>query len=347
MKRLLVNDVLTCIPGTRTFWSDLEEWFSMQFIGDAYATLVDTVDKQSDGASLIIRNASYFGPLKSSQSWGGDSCPDCDGPMKRCGKHGDAGEPPFEYHQGIPTISLLQDIMAEGPGRKMQEAGIRSSHSGVFNSNFTSSRYPQFPPNLQELKKYCFIPLPVDFDLFQPGNPMGLQQELSLPDNCVLWIGASEGPAGQVKGVDIFLSIVRMNPDINFVAVFKDKWLDYCPPNMRMFTRQSHAELVKIIGACRVGLCTSRTESQHLAGIEMGACGLPMVAANVGTYWKRDRVPGAFIRVDDPKEYSGEIRHTLETRLKPESIRAYWQKEFDRPVVKAKWEELVKEAEGG
>ncbi|KKM13691.1 hypothetical protein LCGC14_1713690 [marine sediment metagenome] len=99
MKRLLVNDVLTCIPGTRTFWSDLEEWFSMQFIGDAYATLVDTVDKQSDGASLIIRNASYFGPLKSSQSWGGDSCPDCDGPLKRCGKHGDAGEPPFEYHQ--------------------------------------------------------------------------------------------------------------------------------------------------------------------------------------------------------------------------------------------------------
>lgn len=350
MKRLLVNDVLTCIPGTRTFWHDLEEWFGMDFVGANYDGLPGIVEyhlreKCPDGASLIIRNASYFGPLKSSQSWGGDSCPDCDGPMRRCGKHGDAGEPPMEYHSGIPTISLLQDIMEKDPQRKMQEEVINSSYAVVFNSEFTASKY------LPETSKHPFsppftIPLPVDFDLFQPGNPMGLQQELSLPDNCVLWVGASEGAAGQVKGVDILLNIARMNPDLHFVAVFKDKWLDYCPPNMRMFTRQSHAELVKIIGACRVGLCTSRTESQHLAGIEMGACGVPIVAPPVGIYWKReDLMPGSIVKDATPAFYATMIRAMLTNPGDPQAIRSYWQKEFSKPVIRAKWEELIREVE--
>ncbi len=314
MKRLLVNDVLTCIPGTKTFWHDLEEWFSMQFIRDAYATLVDTVDKQAEGATLIIRNASYFGPLKVSG-----------GPL------------------WIPTISILQDIFPEGPQRKMQDEVINHSCQVIFNSEFTAMKC-NARTDADALGSV--IPLPVDFDLFQPGNPMGLQQELSLPDNCVLWIGASEGAAGQVKGIDIFLSIVRMNPDINFVAVFKDKWLDYCPPNMRMFTRQSHAELVKIIGACRVGLCTSRTESQHLAGIEMGACGVPIVAPPVGTYWKReDLMPGSIVKDATPAFYTTMLRAVMGNPGDPQAIRAYWQKEFSKPVIRAKWEELIREVE--
>jgi hypothetical protein len=80
MTRLLVNDVLTCIPGTRTFWSDLVEWFDMEFWGGDYAHLDEKVTTRATLAepSLIIRNASYFGPLEASNH--------------------------------IPTISLLQDI---------------------------------------------------------------------------------------------------------------------------------------------------------------------------------------------------------------------------------------------
>ena len=363
MKRLLVNDVMTCIPGTRTFWHDLEEWFLMKFIGGDYKDLAkiadanaSIVDDPGDGkpsifTTLIIRNASYFGPLKSSQPELKENCPKCGGSTIRCGNHGESGEPSISYREGIPTISLLQDIMEEGPGREMQKEVWKTSRYIVFNSEFTRSKYDTG----EELCGHGttpVIPLPVDFDLFQPGNPMGLQQELSLPDNCVLWVGASEGAAGQVKGVDIFLKIVRQNPDINFVAVFKDKWLDYCPPNMRMFTRQSHAELVKIIGACRVGLCTSRTEWQHLAGIEMGACGLPVVVPEVGTYFGRGKSTDFFkvgMLVTDPtvQSYTKYIRQVLKEPGDPQSIRTYWQKEFSKPVVKAKWEELVKEVEGG
>ncbi len=286
----------------------------MEFVGGDH----DRLDSKAEAAwdkdvSLFIRNATYF--------------------------------PPFAA--GSPVISLLQDIITEGPARKLQEAVIESSATVVFNSAFTASKY-QGP---WEYKPYI-IPLPVDFSLFEPGNAMGLQQAMSLPDGAVCWIGACQGAAGQVKGWDIFLSIVRQNPDIPFVAVFKDAMPEYCPPNMRMFVKVPHEELVKIIGACRVGLCTSRVESQHLAGIEMGACGLPMVATPVGIYWREgpgttkneESIPGAII-TDKSPDYTAAIREVRANPGDPNTIRQYWKQRYDKPVIRKQWETLVEEVE--
>lgn len=246
--------------------------------------------------------------------------------------------PPITGSDPTPTISLLQDIFTEGPQREMQEAVIRSSEAVVFNSAFTASHY--------QTDKGRVIPLPVDFRTFEPGNPMGLQQELSLPDGCVIWVGASQGAAGHIKGYDIFLSVVRANPDIPFVAVFKDAMPDYCPPNMRMYLRLTHDELARVIGACRVGLCTSRIESQHLAGIEMGACGLPLVVPPIGTYWHRSGLPGAYVLEQSPSTYSECIRAELRDRDDPEQTRSYWRKEFDPAVIRSAWNSLIEEVEG-
>ena len=238
----------------------------MEFVGGDYQQLEAVVGNNINGTSLIIRNASFFGPLKASER--------------------------------VPTISLLQDIAVEGEQRKLQDAVIASSRVVMCNSAFTMQNYKA--DNLR------VIPLPVDFALFEPGNSMGLQQSLSLPDGCVCWIGASQGAAGHVKGWDMFLQVVRLNPDIPFVGVFKDQIPNEMPPNLRAYARLTHEELVRVIGACRVGLCTSRTESQHLAGIEIGACGLPMVAPPVGVYWQR---------------------------------------EFDKPLIRQAWANLIKEIE--
>ncbi|MHC4608159.1 MAG: glycosyltransferase, partial [Planctomycetota bacterium] len=189
------------------------------------------------------------------------------------------------------------------------------------------------------------IPLPVDFDVFEPGNPMGLQQALSLPDNCICWIGASVAAAGEIKGWPTFLQIARLNPDLNFVALFKHAAPPYGPPNMRLLTRLKHSELVKVIGACRVGICTSKIESQHLAGIEMGACGLPMVAPPVGVYWQRDDMPGIVVDEATPEAYATAIRAALGNTGDPQATRSYWEKEFSPDVVRAKWAELIKEVE--
>ena len=253
---------------------------------------------------LIVRNGSYFGPIESA----------------------------------APQISLIQDIFTEGPAQKMQKEVIVSSAAVVFNSAFTES---------QKLAKGLInrvIPLPVDFDLFIPGNPMGLQQALSLPDGAVCWIGAAQ-EAAHIKGWDVFLSVVRNNPDIPFVGVFKDQQPEYGPPNLRMFTKVTHEELVKIIGACRVGLCTSRVESQHLSGIEMGACGLPMVAPPVGIYWQREDIPGTIVAEPNAASFTSAIREVRQNIQDADATQAYWKKEFDREVIREQWETLIGEVE--
>ena len=68
MRRLLVNDIMTSIPGTKTFWHDLQEWFGMEFVGGDYNVLAKAAEGRlefflQDGYAgdekpeLIIRNA--------------------------------------------------------------------------------------------------------------------------------------------------------------------------------------------------------------------------------------------------------------------------------------------------
>lgn len=321
MRRLLVNDMLSALPEHRTFWNDLQEWFGMEFVGGNFEELdrlaYEAISRTHDGAGLIIRNASYFGPMRLSATVG--------------------------------TISLLQDIWDQGEPRFAQQAVIQSSKAVVFNSAFTKSKYEPAGGFYEGLPKLTIIPLPVDFSLFEPQNAMGCQQALGLPDGCICWVGATQGPAGEIKGFDIFLKIVRMNPDLHFVGVFKDAIPESFPPNLRCFLRLTHEELVKVIGACRVGLCTSRMESQHLAGIEMGACGLPLVVPNVGTYWNRTEMPGIVGGPSsEPRMIASAVRAVLSGGwLSAETIRDYWQKEFDRPVIRAQWEKLIGEIENG
>jgi glycosyltransferase involved in cell wall biosynthesis len=301
MKRLLVNDCLTCIPGTRTFWHDLKEWFHMDSIEAPYDRLATLAAIPAKDASLIIRNATYFGPIEA----------DC------------------------PQISILQDIIDEGPPggnhRVMQEAVVASTHV-VYNSEFTKhwSHYN---------KPGRVIPLSVDFDLFKPGNPVALREEMEIPYGSICWIGACQKEAGYVKGWDTLVKIARMNPDLRFMAVMKDGFPETFPPNMRIYLKLKQEELVKVMGACMVGLCTSRIETQHLAGIEMGGCGLPLVVPPIGAYFNRTGMPG--IIVGDPKEFTTAIRAALSMKGDAE----YWKGEFSPEVVKAQWKKLVEEVE--
>lgn len=322
MRRLVVNDARNQL-GEHTFWDDLCEWLNAEFVGSDYSTLAEFAESyiKLERAPLLVRNATFFPPINTN----------------------------------VPTISLLQDIVPDGPLRSMQEAVIKSSRAVVFNSEFTRSKYHDVGKSgtpgesvivYQEHNRRT-IPLPVDFSLFEPQNAMGCQQALSLPDGCVCWIGASQGAAGQIKGFDIMMQVARLNPDINFVCVFKDAAPAYPPPNMRCYERLTHVELVKVIGACRVGLCTSRMESQHLAGIEMGACGLPMVAPPVGVYWKREGMVGVIVEDPSPDRYTTAIRTFLHhgTPADSDFIRSHWRRTFDKPVIRAQWEKLVQEVE--
>ena len=109
----LVNDMLTCIPGTKTFWHDLLE--SIPNLIDKtngytdYNTLATNIENQlkNETPHYIIRNASYFRQIQTK----------------------------------VPTISLLQDIT-------QNHAVCYSSDIVVANSLYTASHY-----NITQIKK--------------------------------------------------------------------------------------------------------------------------------------------------------------------------------------------------
>lgn len=236
----VVNDVQTCIPGTRTLWHDLAEWLDAEWVGDRpYPMLADYVEARArqDRPSVIIRNGTWFGPI----------------------------------NLDVPTITLIQDIMPEGSYQRGEQVRVaRCSNLVVYNSEYTRSQYTELS-NVESRT----IPLSVDFDLFRPKA--GAKP---LADIC--WVGAPTW----VKGWDLLGEIIRSLPKRTFALILKEHSTGRVPENVQVFTRIPHSELPALYSGCQVGLCTSRQETQHLAGIEMAGCGLPVVAPNIGAYYQ-------------------------------------------------------------
>ena len=117
----LVNDTLTCIPGTKTFWHDLLE--NVPRLVDKtgghtnFNILSHKIEqniREEGKPNYIIRNASFFGRINTD----------------------------------TPTISLLQDL---GHGRMDV---CNASKVVVFNSPYTKANYS----NIQVLSVKSYIP---------------------------------------------------------------------------------------------------------------------------------------------------------------------------------------------
>ena len=292
-KGWLVNDLLTCIPGTRTFWNDLLDWFPdlVDMTGVPFYSLADQIERSANenGApDYIIRNATYFRKMNI--------------PCK--------------------TISLLQDI-AENP---MQKEVLESSDVVVVNSAYTLSKYTY-------LNNAKIIPLGTDFNHFRVlSNKEELRQKWGIRGNAVCFIGAQS----EIKGWSTVVDLIKNGTDYQFVLVLKDEGYVSLPVgNYTQFHRVSHQDLVEIINACDVGICTSVTETQHLAGIEMGACGLPITTTNVGVYYNLE--PGDWgCRYVDPLT-------AIDMLMNQEGdSRSYWLKEsMDRESCRLAWKSII------
>lgn len=121
------------------------------------------------------------------------------------------------------------------------------------------------------------IPTGIDFNLFKRREPQ--LARYNLLDDSILFIGDDL----QSKGIDILKDLIS-NTQYNFTCIFKgDTKID--APNVRCFNRISTDDVINIMSSCKLFLCLSRTEPQHVSGVEAGACGLPIVATNVGWYY--------------------------------------------------------------
>ena len=292
----LVNDCLTCIPGTKTFWHDLLEWVpdlidkTSGYTG--FNVLADKIENEAavQGIpSYIIRNATFFRKINL--------------PCKQ--------------------ISLLQDCYEE---KSQQKDVCNNSDVTVFNSNYT---FEQYKNDITECK-IEIIPLGVDFQLFNESND---RHEDVLP-NSILFVGSSDN---HPKGFNVIRDLINTT-DYNFCLVMKDSF-NMSHPRVRVFNKVNHETLSRIYNSCEMLICTSVIETQHLASIEAGACGLPIITTNVGALYNIESGTWGLKVIND--NYVGCIEFIRNNRGSFSPREFLSKNRFDKDSCKERWVGLI------
>jgi len=294
----LINDTLTCIPETKTFWHNLLEWFP-DLIDKTnkytpYNILPDTIEKYyntEEKPYYVIRNASYFRKLN--------------------------------IHS--KTISLLQDINAN---RIMQLDVCYNSDIVVVNSSYTHSKYKEI--NNDKIK---IIPLGIDFDFFKP---IQVENDIGILENSILFIGDN---TNYPKGFDLLMKIVD-NTNYNFCFVMKSNF-NIKHPRIKIFNKITHDKLLKICNLCKMLICTSVEETQHLSGIEAGACNIPIVTTNVGIYHGFENNLSWGIKCNTYDEFIFGIKKIYNNINNFNTRDIFLSYGLDIKTCKLKWEEII------
>lgn len=297
----LVNDCLTCIPNTRTFWHDLLDWFpNLQDKCNGYtdySILANVIESIKPYPDYIIRNGSYFRKL----------------------------------NIDVPTFCLIQDMMNE----PMQTEVINTSTCVVFASKQTYNFYKDRinPKNVRVIEQSS------DFNFFKPIH----ERHPDVLPNSILFIGDS---SYHKKGFHRVLNLIEVMPDFNFCLVMKDNTtLDVIPHQsrnrVRIFNRVNTNTVKLLINSSVCGICTSGNEEGHFAGIEIGACDIPMVARPMGCYLDRkdDKTWGLIANDEDFPET---IRYVINNR-KLFSPRKFYSKEYTLERCREKWTSMINE----
>ena len=123
----IVNDLLTCIPGTRTFWHlllEIED--TIDKTGTPFNKLTETIENDPADCDLIIRNGTFF---------------------------------PRIHIYFTKQIALIQDYY--GQDLQQLEVACHADHV-VFNSDFTREKF-----GVEGLRSHSTIPIGVNQNLFK------------------------------------------------------------------------------------------------------------------------------------------------------------------------------------
>ena len=297
----LVNDQLTAIPNTRTFWHDLLDWYpNLQDKCNGYtdySVLAQNIESINERPDYIIRNGSYFRSL----------------------------------NIDVPTFCLIQDTM----NVPMQTDVINSSTCVVFASKQTHNLYKERinPKNVRIIEQSS------NFDFFKPIS----ERHPDVLPNSIIFIGDS---SIEKKGFHRVLNLIETMPDFNFCLVMKDDTsLNVVPEHsrhrVRIFNKVNTETVRLLINSSICAICTSGNEEGHFAGIEIGACDIPMVARPMGCYLdrKEDKTWGL---IADDENFPETIRYVVNNR-KLFSPRKYYSKEYTLERCREKWTDLINE----
>ncbi len=300
-KGWLVNDTLTCIPNTRTFWHDLLDWFPN--LEDKcngytdYSVLAEKIESLEGRPDYIIRNGSYFRKL----------------------------------NIDVPTFCLIQDTS----NNPMQTEVINTSTCVVFASKETHNLYKDRinPKNVRVIEQSS------DFNFFKPIS----ERHPEVLPNSIIFIGDS---SHEKKGFHRVLNLIETMPDFNFCLVMKDDTnINVIPQHsrsrVRIFNKVDRDTVRLLINSSVCAICTSGNEEGHFAGIEIGACGIPMVARPMGCYLDRkdDKSWGL---ISNDEDFPNTIRYVV-NNLELFNPREYYSKEYTLERCREKWVNLINE----
>jgi glycosyltransferase involved in cell wall biosynthesis len=314
MKGWLVNDYLTCIPNTRTLWHDILDFLPSckDKTGWGFDILADEIEKlaRKEGEpDYIIRNSCYFRRLALKSK----------------------------------TFSFVQD-----PHRDAQQLDVcNNSDVTVICSEWIRDYFGGLLTGRVEI-----IPTGVDFNYFDRNKPYGdfshyceyidIERLGILPDS-ILFIGANQPN----KGFPALMDLI-METNYNFTCIFKDN-TRINHPRVRCFNKISTDQVFEIMCGCAVFLCLSLTEPQHVSGVEAGACGLPIVANNVGWYYEREHVPfGGMTQTEwgivvHDYDYKQALDRIFADRSLYNPRKFLKERGYDYPEYKHKWQSIVSE----
>jgi glycosyltransferase involved in cell wall biosynthesis len=194
----------------------------------------------------------------------------------------------------------------------------------VYNSEWTRRHYRLDLPDVRSE----VIPIGIDFNIFAPSDK----------DNSgkIVFIGSSN----EIKGFEKIERLVRKDPS-RWILVMKDE--DPGIAGTEVVVRATSSVVADILGKARLLVCPSHMETQHLAGCEAGASGVPVIATNVGIYSGMPQ--GEWGRVCDVEDFGEAIEAEMSLPLSYDrrlAIRNHWSKIVSRDSCRSAWIDLVR-----
>ena len=176
------------------------------------------------------------------------------------------------------TIAFLQDnLRAMNRRDDVQESVLKTSQMVVTNSQETARWYSEFKP--------VVIPIGIDTRLFHPLDKEVLREKYRVPPKAQ--VGIFVGDFTETKGWSDVKSLIDSHPNIFFIIVSKRKE-SYDTANTKCFNRVSQSTLTNLYNCADFFLLGSPVETQCLAALEAGFCGLPIVMKRTGVFMDFD-----------------------------------------------------------
>jgi glycosyltransferase involved in cell wall biosynthesis len=228
----------------------------------------------------------------------------------------------------VKTISLIQDVIANN---LMQQQVINQSNIVVFNTTYVYNKYKHL---ILDTSKVRICPLGIDFTFFKPVP----ERHPDVLPNSILFIGAS---TNYPKGFNVLLYIMQHMPNQNFCLIMKDDYQlpEYLRHRVRIFNKIPQQTVRLIINSCKVAVCTSYEETQHLSGIECGACNIPIVAREVGFYHDcKDSTEWGLIATDNT--FIEKLQYVM-THMSEFDPREYLIKKYSTEQCKINWTNII------